>query len=38
MEQLPDGVTVLDLEGRPVELAAIAASGPVLVDFLRHFG
>ena len=35
---LPAGLTALDLEGRPVELASLAAERPVLFAFLRHFG
>jgi len=35
---LPPGLTALDLDGRPVELASFAATRPVLIAFLRHFG
>jgi len=35
---LPPGLTALDLDGRPVKLASFAATRPVLIAFLRHFG
>jgi hypothetical protein len=31
-------VTVLDAEGRSLDLSAFWADGPVLLTFLRHFG
>ena len=37
-QTLPAGLTALDLVGRPVELASLAAERPVLFAFLRHFG
>ncbi len=33
----PD-LTVLDTEGESVRLADLAAEGPILIAFLRHFG
>lgn len=32
------GLTALDLDGRPVELAGLAKAGPVVIAFLRHYG
>ncbi len=37
-QTLPAGLTALDLKGRPVELASLAAERPVFFAFLRHFG
>ncbi len=38
MELLPPELTVLDTAGARVRLAGLAAAGPVLICFLRHFG
>jgi hypothetical protein len=38
MESLPRGLTILDRDGQEVELASLAAGGPVVIAFLRHFG
>jgi hypothetical protein len=37
-ERLPQSVTVLDLEGRPVAVAALAERRPVVLALLRHYG
>lgn len=31
-------VTVLDVNGHPVQLQTLWQDGPVLLSFLRHFG
>jgi hypothetical protein len=38
MDTMPDSLAVLDLDGEPRELRALADAGPVVVAFLRHFG
>lgn len=38
VEQLPAGLTVLDLDGQARELRSLASDRPVVVAFLRHFG
>ncbi len=30
--------TVLDIQGQPVELSQLWQTGPVMLNFLRHFG
>lgn len=38
MDATLDTVTVLDLDGRAVPLAALWADRPVVLAFIRHFG
>jgi hypothetical protein len=38
LTRFPDTLTALDVDGRRVRLVDLAADGPVLFVFLRHFG
>jgi hypothetical protein len=38
VDTIPAGLSVLDLEGEPRELRALATDRPVVLAFLRHFG
>lgn len=38
MQSLPNGLTALQPDGTAVPLRFLAAEGPVLIAFLRHFG
>jgi hypothetical protein len=38
MDATRESVTVLDLDGRAMPLAALWADRPVVLAFIRHFG
>jgi len=38
VETIPEGLSVLDLDGVERDLRSLPAEKPLLVAFLRHFG